>query len=209
MRQDITFGDLLERLRGLLDAHQRSFVAIMGAPGSGKSTLAEDLLIDLQTTAPGAAAILPMDGFHYDDGLLAERGRLAHKGAPDTFDAEGLGACLHRLAACAGPVAVPVFDRALEISRAGARIIEADTRLLLVEGNYLLLNDPRWQESLPRFDLTVYLEVPEEVLRARLMARWSDLPLSEATRKVEDNDLPNARRVMQDSRPADLILRSL
>ncbi|WP_428927162.1 nucleoside triphosphate hydrolase [Marinibacterium sp. SX1] len=201
-------ASLVDRLLALSQYDTRVFVAITGAPGSGKSTLAEALLAGIEARLPGHAAILPMDGFHYDDGLLSARGWLARKGAPHTFDADGLAATIDRLAPGDRPVAVPVFDRALEISRAGARIIAPEVRLILVEGNYLLLDDPAWAPLRDRFDLSVFLDVPLETLRARLEERWKTLNPEDARAKVEENDLPNARLVVGQSVPADLVLRA-
>jgi pantothenate kinase len=96
-------------------------VAIAGAPGSGKSTLAERLVSRLNECAERSAALLPMDGYHYDDRILIERGLRARKGAPETFDVLGLVHMLDRLRRNQeDEIAVPVFDRDLEISRAGA-----------------------------------------------------------------------------------------
>jgi pantothenate kinase len=107
-------------------------------------------------------------------------------------------------------IAVPVFDHTLEISRAAARMISQDINLLIVEGNYLLLDQPPWSELAPFFDLTVSIDVPEDELRRRLYARWerqglrpSDIPL-----KVEVNDMPNGRLVLTRSRPSDFVLRN-
>ena len=152
-----------------------------------------------------------MDGFHYDDLVLEARGQRARKGAPFTFDVGGLAATLGRLAADAGDVAVPVFDRSIEIARAGARIIEAATRLVIVEGNWLLLDEPGWTDLRRHFDLTVFLDVPEPELAARLRARWVGYGLDEAAirAKLEVNDLPNARRVIEGSVPADVVVRNV
>lgn len=199
---------LLARLAPMAQGPVRRFVAIAGPPGSGKSTLAEALERDLSRAHPGRVAILPMDGFHYDDLWLEPQGLRPRKGAPFTFDVRGFGATLARLAADDGPVAVPVFDRALEIARAGARIIDPAIRLVLVEGNYLLLDDPDWRPLAAHFDLTVALDVPLATLEARLLDRWRSLPDAEARQKVEANDLPNARLVVHASRQADLVVSS-
>jgi pantothenate kinase len=187
----------------------RRIVAVAGAPGSGKSTFAERL----QGLADGrvAAQVLAMDGFHYDDLVLEARGHRPRKGAPHTFDVGGLAATLARLAADRGDVAVPVFDRSIEIARAGARIIAAATRLIIVEGNYLLLDQPDWAALRPHFDLTVFLEVPEPVLEARLRDRWVGYGMDEGAirEKLEGNDLPNMRLVLARSVPADVVVRNI
>jgi pantothenate kinase len=101
-------------------------------------------------------------------------------------------------------VAVPVFDRKLEIARAGARLIPKSVRHLIVEGNYLLLDRPPWTNLQPLFDTTVSIAVDLEELEARLLRRWQELglPAAEVLAKVHDNDLVNARLVIAASRPA-------
>jgi pantothenate kinase len=204
----IAFDELAE-LIGAFDPSRRVIVAIAGAPGSGKSTLAERLVEHLNARAEGSAALLPMDGYHYDDRVLIARGLRARKGAPETFDVLGLAHMLGRLKRNGEPeVAVPVFDRDLEISRAGARIIPREARILVAEGNYLLLGQSPWSSLKPMFDLTVAVQVSEEVLRQRLTDRWRgyDLPAGEIAAKVEGNDLVNARYVMSHSVAPDYTL---
>lgn len=186
----------------------RRIIALIGPPGSGKSTLADALAEALQATGH-RAAVLPMDGFHYDDAVLTARGLLARKGAPETFDVAGFAHLLDRLRANQeSEIAAPVFDRTLEVSRNAARLIPADVDCLIVEGNYLLLDEDGWRDLANRFDLTVALDVEDAELRRRLEARWRGQGLDEATvrAKVDGNDLPNARLVRERSRPAGLVL---
>lgn len=185
----------------------RTIVAIAGAPGSGKSTLAEGLVERLNAETPGLAAVLPMDGFHYDDLYLVPAGLRPRKGAPETFDVDGLRHVLMRLRARdEATVAVPVFDRALEIARAGARLIPASVPVIVAEGNYLLLDRAPWAALRPLFELTVLLDVPEPVLRARLTQRWAGFGLdaAEIAAKLEENDLPNGRLIRTESVAPDL-----
>src|SRR6056297_2329125 len=86
---------LFERLLALPEG-RRTLVAIAGAPGSGKSTLADEVVIRLNDDEGRKAAVLPMDGYHFDDGLLRALGLLERKGAPDTFDVSGLWHMLRR-----------------------------------------------------------------------------------------------------------------
>ncbi|SDE80572.1 nucleoside/nucleotide kinase family protein [Limimaricola pyoseonensis] len=207
MTETTTTEALADRLSAMARGPKRRFVALAGPPGAGKSHVSEALETRLAAAAPGAAAVLPMDGYHFDDMLLEARGDRPRKGAPHTYDVDGFHAMLTRLAADDGrEVVVPVFDRGLEIARAGARVIAAQTRLILVEGNYLLLDRPGWDRLASLFDLTVMIDVPEPVLRARLEQRWADLPAETRRDKLEENDLPNMREVLNASRPADLRL---
>ncbi|RMC30795.1 nucleoside/nucleotide kinase family protein [Paracoccus alkanivorans] len=207
MTSDTTMDDLLDRLTGMARSERRALVALAGPPGAGKSHVADALAAGLEARAPGRAAVLPMDGYHFDDMLLEARGHRARKGAPHTFDIDGLRVMLERLAADDGrPVVVPVFDRGIEIARAGAREIPASVRLVIVEGNYLLLDRPGWRELGGCFGLTVFIDVAEPVLRQRLAARWAGLDPEEAAARLEGNDLPNMRLVLEQGRPADLRL---
>jgi pantothenate kinase len=189
----------------------RVIAALAGAPGSGKSTLADKLVGKLNARQPGLAAVLPMDGYHYDDLHLVPAGLRPRKGAPMTFDVGGLYHTLKRLRARdEDEVAVPVFDRKIEIARAGARLIPRDVPVIVVEGNWLLLNQTPWDRLRPMFDVTVMVDVPEHILRSRLRGRWERLGLSEAEilEKLEENDLPNGRWVRDGSIPADHVIRN-
>lgn len=210
MPKPITIDALITEI-GARKTAKRLFVAIAGAPGSGKSTLADELVHRLNAAMPGSAALLPMDGYHYDDRILIERGLRQRKGAPDTFDVGGLFHMLERLKRNAeAEIAVPVFDRDLEISRAGARMIARDAGVIVIEGNYLLLGREPWSHLKPLFDLSVMIDVPESVLRDRLIARWQSYNLrpAEIEAKVEGNDLPNGRFVIATSVAADFSLGS-
>lgn len=207
MPNTVTEAALADRIAALDDGSTRRIIAIVGAPGSGKSTLAEGLEKALNAQAPGRATVLPMDGFHFDDAVLRQMDRLPWKGAPDTYDVGGLRSALLRLRANEeDAIAVPVFDRALEISRGSARLVPPDARLILAEGNWLLLDEAPWSTLAGLFDLTVMLDVPEAELRRRLTARWEHYGLepTQIAHKLDGNDLPNGRRMRDNSRPADL-----
>ena len=196
-------ADLLDRAQG----RGRFVAAIAGPPGAGKSTLAEALVGALEAAAPGRVALVPMDGYHFDNAVLAECGLLARKGAPETFDVDGLARDLERIRDGGRPVAVPVFDRGLDLARASARVIRPEQALVLVEGNYLLLDAAPWDGLARLFDRTLMLAVPEPVLRRRLVDRWLSHGLGPegAAARAEGNDLPNAALVAGASRPADVL----
>lgn len=160
-------GALVRRALDLM-AGGRAVLGICGAPGAGKSTLAAEL-----AAAVGeSAVVVPMDGFHLHDDELARLGRSERKGAPDTFDVGGYLATLRRLREeDAHTVYVPRFDRSREQSVAGAIAVRPEHRLVITEGNYLLHVDGGWAGVRPLLDEVWFVEVPEEVRLARLVAR--------------------------------------
>ena len=193
----------LIRQKAVAKGQGRFITALAGPPGAGKSTLAAALVAELGT---GARAV-PMDGFHYDDAVLIARGARGRKGAPDTFDARGFIHLLQRLRV-EDEVAIPLFDRSMELSRAAADIVTSHDRLLVVEGNYLLLDEQPWPDCAPHFDLTVFIDVPEAELDRRLLDRWANFGKTpeQARAWIDGNDMPNIRRVTRGSRPADVTI---
>lgn len=186
---------------------RRMVVAIAGPPGSGKTTMAASLR-DAIAAGGQTAAVLSMDGFHFDDSVLEARGWRSRKGAPHTFDFAGFRNLLQRIRAGEDEIAIPVFDRNIEIARAGAEIIGAETRIVLVEGNYLLLDDAPWNSLAELFDVTVFMEVPRDELERRLLQRWREHGKSEAEGRawIASNDMPNVDLVLAKRRPADIVI---
>ncbi len=197
--------EIARRLSG-----ERFLIAIAGPPGSGKSTMSRNLKDFLEKEYGLKTQVVPMDGFHYDNAILDQIGLLKRKGAPETFDVGGLESILKRLSGTYRDkdIAIPVFDREIEMSRASARLIDKETEILLVEGNYLLMNQKPWSCLGQYFDLTAIIACDEATLRTRLMKRWLDLDYSEsqAAKKVETNDLPNAKKVVERSNTAEFTL---
>lgn len=197
-----TIVDAIQRRAG--DA-RRFLVGLAGPPAAGKSTLAEALRAGLLARSE-SAEILPMDGFHLDNGILAERGLLPRKGIAETFDGRGFIDIVHALKRAEDEVLVPVFDRSRELAINAARAIPKETRFILAEGNYLLFKDAPWDRLGGVFDFTIFVGPPYAVLEERLRRRWMsyDLPEDQIGWKLYGNDLPNGKRILEHSRPADL-----
>ena len=195
---------LSDRIQDLRNGPARVIVAIAGPPASGKTTLAEELARRLNAQKC-LTSVVPQDGFHLDNAVLEARGDLPRKGAPHTFDGSGFVHTVRRLKERVD-VAVPVFDRSRDIAIAGARIVSAETEVVVVEGNYLLFDEAPWFNLAPLWTLKVRLDVPVPELRARLIQRWLGHGLSSAaaTRRAESNDLPNAEAVQARALPADI-----
>ena len=182
---------------------QRLLVAVTGAPGSGKSTIATELARRLNL-AKRQTVVVPMDGFHLDNAILEERGVLARKGAPETFDSPGFVRLVKALKT-GDEVFAPVFDRTRDIAIAGAVVVPSQAQVVIVEGNYLMFDEDPWRELAPLWDVTARLDVAMPELRARLIHRWLSLNYSRAvaTRRAESNDVPNAQRVVDRGLPCD------
>ena len=151
----LDYNELLSILTYNLDqnnSQNRYFIALSGPPASGKSTISEKFIHDLNVKG-FQSSILQMDGFHYDDQILKEKNLLLKKGSPETFDVMGLINFVSRLDK-EDEVVIPIFDRSLELSRSSAVIISKNTKVILVEGNYVLLNSYPWKELHKFFNST-------------------------------------------------------
>ncbi len=200
-------AELSIRLRKQAGSSPRYLVAIAAPPGSGKTTITAQLCNALKA-AGETAVVVPMDGFHFDDAVLNARGHRSRKGAPYTFDALGFEVLLKRIKAREPDIAIPVFDRTMELSRAAADIIPAETKFILVEGNYLLLKDQPWANLKSLFDFTIYIKVPVEELERRLTKRILEHGHDAAYAKmwIASNDMLNINYVIENSVAADLAI---
>ena len=207
---DLNYNELLTKLLDNLknDLKNRYFIALSGPPASGKSTISEKLVNDL-TLKGHNSSILQMDGFHYDDQILKQKSLLLKKGAPETFDVMGFLNFLFRLQN-ENEVAIPIFDRSLELSRSSAVIISKETRVVIVEGNYILLKTHPWRELHKFFNSTIMINTKHEILEKRLIERWRsfNIPEEEIKQKVFENDLPNGVNVYKNSILADFNLQN-
>lgn len=184
-------------------APHRRLVAIVGPPASGKTTLAAALAARL-TEQGEPSAMVPMDGFHLDDQLLQEDGTQSRKGAPHTFDAHGFVRMIKALQS-PDPVIFPIFDRSREIAIAGAGRVPATCKTVVVEGNYLLLKQPPWNQLRDLWTFSIALHPPMDMLLDRLKARWAEHGKPDAQAWIDTNDVPNITTVLTNSAPADLI----
>jgi pantothenate kinase len=205
-----TFDDLLRRARALPRGGRRAILGIAGSPGAGKSTLARELVRELNGTGEPWVAQVPMDGFHLADAELDRLGRRDRKGAPDTFDAAGYAALLRRLReeAYDDVVYAPGFERTLEQPVAGALPVPPSARLVVTEGNYLLLDTGAWARVRPQLDEVWFCDLDEEERVRRLTARHEEFGKSheEAVAWVLRTDERNAALVAATRDLADLVV---
>lgn len=195
--------ELEARVLALPERDMRQLVAISGPPAAGKSTLAAELVARL---GPGAI-LVPMDGFHLDNAVLASRGLLDRKGAPETFDALGFVHAMERLAT-ETEVVLPDFDRAQDRAIAGRIVVGPAHRIAVVEGNYLSCTHAPWNRLARLWSLSVFLDSPDAELRARLLARWQAQGLGPeaAARRADANDMANVAFVRASRDPAAILL---
>ena len=195
------------RDRALLLSRQltrRVIIGIAGCPGSGKSTLA----IDLVERLGPIACHVPMDGFHLSNGQLSSLGRQGTKGAPDTFDARGYVQLLSRIASEGEDVYAPDFSRDIDNPIAASICVSKDKRIIVTEGNYLLLGLPIWQDVRHLLDEAWYLDMSDQARIAQLIQRHQEFgkSLTEAEQWVRNVDDKNAQLVSQNKQEANLVI---
>jgi len=180
----------------------RWMVALAGLPGSGKSTLAAHLAQRVNALAGADVMLsLSMDGFHLPKAALHQmpdpKAAFARRGAPWTFDVAGLAARLQMLRERGdAPVAWPNFEHEVGDPVEAALLVSPETRLILVEGLYLLQQSDGWDAVGETFDERWYLDTPLELSLERLVARhmkaWN-IEENAAKARVESNDFLNAQ----------------
>ena len=203
---------LIKRLEALRGVKGRRVIALLAAPpAAGKSTLAAHI----QKVSGGSIQALPMDGFHLKqeylmnhmvmrDGMQISLTEI--KGAPETFDAEGLLERVKRLSEGEN-IGFPVYNRNIHDTVDDA--LSVTSGIILIEGNYLLLDRPVWREIRKHADITLFIRVRPEDMLDRLIQRKLNAGRSfEYARNFALNsDIKNAYIVLNESAPADIEIR--
>ena len=202
----IGLNDLATQIQALPQKDGIVAVAIAGAPGSGKSSVAAAL----QTRIGATSRVVPMDGFHLDNETLEARGLLPVKGAPETFDMTGFGDLVDGLKART-VWQYPTFDRDSDSVVVAGGSIPDGVSILIFEGNYLLFDEQGWRALAAKWDASLWLDVPEDVLVQRLIQRWLDQGMAhkDAVARAQGNDIPNAQRVVKRALPATWRLQNV
>ncbi|AEO57016.1 hypothetical protein MYCTH_2302694 [Thermothelomyces thermophilus ATCC 42464] len=216
---DETLGRLLDRSWDLFlktPEDTRFLIAVGGIPGSGKTTLSKRLTAALNARhaaqfpgRPPVAVFVPMDGYHYTraqlDAIPDPATAHARRGAEFTFDGAAFLRLVRRLKEPltdgSPTVLAPSFDHALKDPKEDDIAVERTHRIVVLEGNYTLLNKPPWSDAASLFSFTVFVSVPREVARARLAARHLAAGLvatpEAADRRAVENDLPNGDEILR------------
>lgn len=207
------FLPLLRRLTALQREKGRRIAVFLAAPpAAGKSTLCCYLeALSREDAALSPVQAVGIDGFHYPQAYLNSHSLLRDgaelplsriKGAPETYDVPALAALLDRLNL--PDQHWPLYDR--RIHDPVPEAVEIREQILIVEGNWLLLDEAPWRDL--RCDYSIFLRAGdarqlERIVRRKMMGGYGE----EAARTfVRENDWPNIQRCMAHSRRGDLNL---
>ncbi len=203
-------SQLISRTKALATSTpDRIVIGLAGGPGVGKSTLALEIVKNLNGAEPGCAAFVPMDGFHMRHAKLETLGTVQDKGAPHTFEGADFVEFLTRLKSADCAVSGPGYSRKIEDVVDDAFTVPREVKILVTEGNYLLLGSAPWDAVKPLLDLAVFIDVPRETVRNRLMSRHAEEGLFSEERNrehVNRVDLPNYDLVSLSRTRADLVI---
>lgn len=205
-------SELIEHLGRLRSFSDRSILGITGPPGSGKSALAKQLAeaLNAEKGQAGTVAVLPMDGFHLANEVLEARHMVDRKGAPETFDVESYVDLLTDIRSDPSHTwSAPDYSRELHAPVADAITIDPTVRLVITEGNYLLLGVGEWARVKQLCSEVWFLDVEDDVIKQRLVERQlaKGKTDQEALDWVERNDMAHADLVRAYSVAASRYLR--
>jgi pantothenate kinase len=195
--------------------HSRLLIGIAGVPGAGKSTFASALVEKINEVHPDIARLIPMDGFHFTNEQLDEQGLRSFKGAPQTFDAQAYIALLRRVCSDRdSSFSFPIYDRTLHepvMNDDPMHCVRPGTRIVITEGNYLLLTAPPWDELGDLLDECWFLETPVNQAQSWLIDRHmrGGKSREQAAAHYERCDGPNTTRVLSERRLPDRIILPL
>ncbi|TFH18543.1 MAG: nucleoside/nucleotide kinase family protein [Acidimicrobiales bacterium] len=198
----VGFAELVSQIADDARNRSRYVFGLAGPPGSGKSAVAARLSDAL------GAVVVPMDGCHLDNSELDRLGLAGVKGAPETFDAAGFVRLVEQLTHADGPVSAPAFDRLADRTIDGAITVDPDDHIVIVEGNYLLLDRPPWAALRELFDRTGYIDIDDATRVERLVARHVRHGRSpeDAREFVRTSDEANAVIVTAARHRADVVI---
>ncbi|MCX6453623.1 MAG: nucleoside/nucleotide kinase family protein [Actinobacteria bacterium] len=199
---------LVEEIASLLQGSKpRTMIGIVGKPGAGKSTVVTEIQKQFSTED---VAIIPMDGYHLSNEELIRLGRRERKGAPDTFDVEGFISLITRVRnEIDKDHTFHIFHREIEASKADEGIVLQNTKVIVIEGNYLFSEEHNWSEVFPLLDQSWFIEIDDEIRMQRLITRH--IKYGKTPQEAEDwsrgSDEANAKFIAKTASRAERIIK--
>lgn len=199
---------LVEEIASLLQGSKpRTMIGIVGKPGAGKSTVVTEIQKQFSTED---VAIIPMDGYHLSNEELIRLGRRERKGAPDTFDVEGFISLITRVRnEIDKDHTFHIFHREIEASKADEGIVLRNTKVIVIEGNYLFSEEHNWSEVFPLLDQSWFIEIDDEIRMQRLITRH--IKYGKTPQEAEDwsrgSDEANAKFIAKTASRAERIIK--
>jgi pantothenate kinase len=199
---------LFQQIQSILDGQNpRTLIGMVGKPGSGKSTVVEQIE---KRFRPSEVSIIPMDGFHLSNEELVKLDRRERKGAPDTFDVSGFISLIEKVKHIPEiNHKFPIFHREIEASVEDEGLVSKESKVVVIEGNYLFSEDHNWDGLFPLLDHTWFIEIDDEVRIERLIARhvrYGKTP-AEAENWSRGSDEANARFIELTAHRASNIIK--
>lgn len=223
---DEKYNALRDRILNLRKSRsqERLVIGVAGGPGSGKTTLAKAVgkLLNEEKASEGEVpfvTVVPMDGFHLTRAQLDEMKDPveAHKrrGAPWTFDGSGVVAMVKKLKEQKRDevIRVPTFDHEIKDPIPNGLEVNGATPIVIVEGNYLLLDEEPWRDIGTHLDEKWLIRVDDDIARMRVAQRHVRAGISqtldEGLARVDKNDALNTALIRQHSKGADIVIDSI
>lgn len=212
-QMDDVYARLAARARSAQDrlcqpGHQscsRILIALAGPPGSGKSTVAAQVVerLNQDSKKSNSAVALPMDGFHLTRAALSRMSNsdeaFAKRGVHWTFDAEGVVRLISALHTTRDDRSIihlaPSFDHERKDPVEQSLKIGPEVEIIIIEGNWLLFDEPPWSTISEIMDDTWFVDVDPEVAKARIAKRHIECGIEtsweEAIHRTTSNDMVN------------------
>ncbi len=206
-------GEELVRIVDSLETNRKYILGITGVPGSGKTTTSHCLNTIVNNARPGTSVIVPMDGFHLYrrelDQMENPKEAHARRGAPFTFNPTKFADLLSKINN-EGEAKAPSFDHHVGDAVEDDIVITKDHKLVIVEGIYLLIQEPQWQRARKSLDSVWYVDIDVDAAMERVRKRHITTGLTNeaAIERCNNNDKVNALLIEKTKKYADRLVQS-